>query len=117
VPCLVADRGRWTSRSGGKEALHQVVDAPVPVPARDPRIPASASASRIARTGFVGRQYQSIASRGSTSVDESGPIAANTLQELLHERRVLVERRVVVPCTGPLPGQPVERELRRGEGC
>ena len=37
------------------------------------RTPASASASRIARTGLVGRQYQSIASRGSRSVDDVGP--------------------------------------------
>ena len=55
-------------------------------------IPASASASSSARTWLVGRQYQSIASRGSMSVDDSGPSVADALEELLDERRVLVER-------------------------
>ena len=36
-------------------------------------MPASPSASRIARTWFVGRQYQSMAARGATSVELSGP--------------------------------------------
>ena len=36
-------------------------------------IPASASASSSARTWLVGRQYQSMAPRGSMSVELSGP--------------------------------------------
>ena len=39
-----------------------------------PRTPASARASRTARTWFVGRQYQSIAARGSMSLDAIGPL-------------------------------------------
>ena len=39
------------------------------------RMPASPSASKSARTWFVGRQYQSIAARGFTSVEDNGPSA------------------------------------------
>ena len=59
-------------------------------------MPASPSASRIARTWFVGRQYQSIAARGSTSVELSGPSRADPVEELLDERSVLVERAALV---------------------
>jgi hypothetical protein len=37
-------------------------------------MPPSARVSRSARTWFVGRQYQSIAARGSISIDDVGPI-------------------------------------------
>ena len=76
-------------------------------------IPASASASSSARTWLVGRQYQSIASRGSTSVDDSGPLVADPLEQLLDERRVLVERAAAVRLVAAVPRDPVPRQLGR----
>ena len=75
-------------------------------------MPASASASRIARTWFVGRQYQSIAARGSTSPGQ-GAVRPDPLEQLLDERRVLIECRAIVTQPRPVPRDPVVRQLRR----
>ena len=78
-----------------------------------PGRPASASASRIARTWFVGRQYQSIAARGATSVEDSGPSrrirSSNSITSASCSRNVLVRRASRVP----IPGHAVPGELGR----
>ena len=75
-------------------------------------MPASASASRIARTWFVGRQYHSMAARGSMSVEDEGSAGPDPVEQLLHEGPVLVERRVAVRLALPIPSDPEIRELR-----
>ena len=76
-------------------------------------MPASASASRIARTWFVGRQYQSMLARVSTSVGAQRTVAPDAPEELLDERGVLVEGAALVVDTLAVPGHPVPRQLRR----
>ncbi len=67
--------GRCASTSVGSSRSARSYTRRFPSRRAIPRIPASASASSTARTWLVGRQYQSIAARGSMSVDDSGPLA------------------------------------------
>src|SRR3970040_1834200 len=76
-----------------------------------PRTPASARASRIARTWFVGRQYQSMAARGPTSPGQGPPPPADPPQQLLDERGVLVESPAGVLRVVLVPGQAEPRQL------
>ena len=85
--------------------------------ATGPGSPASASASRIARTWFVGRQYQSIAARGSTSSRDIGPFLADARRAAPRRGRVLLEA-FASCCTRarcqvqPIPGQLRDRDER-----
>ena len=75
--------------------------------------PPRASASRIARTWLVGRQYQSIAARGSTSRDDSGPF--DRIRSRSSSTSGACSSNAPPSCSDPLavPGDPVPGQLGR----
>ena len=93
------------------EPLHQVVDAPVPL------APGDAQDARLGQRLEDGPDLV----RGTPVPVDGGArldvgrgqrsVAPDPLQELLDERGVLVEGPALVRSAGPVPGQPVPREL------
>ena len=81
------------------------------------RMPDWARASRMARTWLVGRQYQSIAARGATSVEDRWP--SLRMRSSSSSTSALCSTKVVRSCSlaVPVPGDAVPRQLGgRDEG-
>ena len=115
VSGLLADGPALGQEVHGEEALGQVVDAAVAVASRDPQD--AGLRERLQDRADLVRGAPVPVDRGAR-LDVGGgeaTVPADAVQQLLHERRVLVERAAIVPGAGTIPGQAVERQLRGGQ--
>ena len=112
VPPLFVRGQARLQQLGRKQPLDQVVDSPVAVAAHQPKHAGQGERFED-RADLIGWTPEPI--DGFSRLDVGGgqrSVALYAIQQLPDQCRVLLERRVRVPCVAQIPTDPVPRQLR-----